>query len=140
MKLYTHIRRRRVQYCIYFVEAEILVEGVARYQYFWPRRNKYNIGQGGVQLNVLLYPNNVHPTLLDRTFIKRSVLFLKITSQTREPKCIVGKCVLNNVYFCDSIAVNSSISICYADVWLFFKYKEVRNLRNKVIITASWNI
>ena len=39
----------------------------------------------------------------------------------------------NNVYFCDSIAVNSSISICYDAVWLLFKYKELRKLRNKVI-------
>ena len=58
---YTLIGRRRVQYCIYFVEAKILVEGAARDQYFWPRQNKYNIGQGGVQINVLLYPNNVPP-------------------------------------------------------------------------------
>ena len=67
----TLIGRRRVQYCIYFVEAKILVEGAARDQYFWPRQNKYNIGQGGVQINVLLYPNNVHP-LPDGTFINYS--------------------------------------------------------------------
>ena len=40
----------------------------------------------------------------------------------------------NHVYFCDSTAVNSSTSICYDDVWLLFKYKELRKLRNKVII------
>ena len=61
------------------------------------------------------------------------MLFLKITSQKREPKRIVGKCV-HNVYFCDSIAVNSSISICYDAVWLLLKQKELRKLRNKVII------
>ena len=27
------------------------------------RQNKYNVGQGGVQITVLLYPNNVHPAL-----------------------------------------------------------------------------
>ena len=65
--------------------------------------------------------------------IALSVLFLKIASQNREPKRIVGKCVHNNVYYCDSIAVNSSISICYDAVWLLFKYKELRKLRNKMI-------
>ena len=62
------------------------------------------------------------------------MLFLKITSQKREPKRIVGKCVHNNVYFCDSIGVNSSSSIFYDAVWLLFKYKELRKLRNKVTI------
>ena len=61
------------------------------------------------------------------------VVFLKIISQKREPKRIVGKGVHNNVYFCESIAVNSSISICYDAVWLMFKYKELRKFRNKVI-------
>ena len=43
------------------------------------------------------------------------MLFLKITSEKREPKRIVGKFVHNNVYFCDSIAVtvNCYSSICY---------------------------
>ena len=54
---YTLIGRRRVQYCIYFVEAEILVEAGGRDQYFCPRQNKYNIGQGGGQISVLLYPS-----------------------------------------------------------------------------------
>ena len=41
----------------------------------------------------------------------------------------------NNVYSCDdSIAVNSAISICYDAVWLLIKYKELRKLRNKMII------
>ena len=60
------------------------------------------------------------------------MLFLKITSK-REPKRIVGKCV-HNVYFCDSIDVNSSISIFYDAFWSLSKYKELRKLRNKVII------
>ena len=42
----------------------------------------------------------------------------------------------NNVYFCDSTAVNSSIRICYDVVWLW-KYKELRKLRNKVIIIVE---
>ena len=33
-----------------------MVEGAARDQYFWTRQNKCDIGQGGVQINVLLYP------------------------------------------------------------------------------------
>ena len=49
----TFIGRRGVQYWIYFVEAKILVEGVARDQYFWTRQNKSNVGRRGVQINVL---------------------------------------------------------------------------------------
>ena len=62
------------------------------------------------------------------------MLFLKITSQKRKPKRIVGTCVHNNIYLCGSIAVSSSISIYYDAVWLLFKYKELQKLRNKVII------
>ena len=34
---------------------------IARDQYFWPRQNKSNVGRRGVQINVLLYPNEVQP-------------------------------------------------------------------------------
>ena len=36
----------------------------ARDQYFWPRQNKCNIGQGGVQISVLLYPSYYHFPLI----------------------------------------------------------------------------
>ena len=50
------------------------------------------------------------------------------------PPALWGKCMYNIVYFCDSISVNSYISICYDAGWVLFKYKELRKLRNKVII------
>ena len=52
--------------------------------------------------------------------------------EKHEPKRILGKCVHNNVYFCDSTEVNSYISICYDGVWLLFKYiKNYENLEIK---------
>ena len=56
---YTLIGQRRVQYYIYFVEVEILVEAVGRDQYFQPRQNKCNIGQYADQVSVLLYPYSI---------------------------------------------------------------------------------
>ena len=51
-----------------------MVEAAGREQYFWPRENNFNIGQGGVQINVLLYPNIIHGQFKHSLWVSRLLL------------------------------------------------------------------